>query len=272
MVQDVKNMIANCTKCATYAPSQRAEPLVLSKGSFPFEKVGVDLFHANGKDHLVLIDSFSGFPCVARLNSTTTLAVTNQLTRWFSDFGYPKVLRSDGGPQFRSDFNSFCASLGIEKELSSPYNASSNGLAEAGVKQMKHLILKTKNEHEFREALLAWRNTPRGDGLSPSQLLFGYNQNFGQTVNYVPTYINRELAAKTREESQLKVKQQFDKSAVAREVIPPNTKVRIQDAKSKRWTLTGIVESVRDDSRSYTVICDDGTKILRNRRFLKQCP
>ena len=269
MVQDVKNMVASCDKCATFAPSQQREPLILTKGSFPFEKAGVDLFHANGKNYMVLVDSFSGFPWVAKLSSTTTAAVTSQLRRWFADFGYPKHLRSDGGPQFRTEFADFCERLGITRELASPYNATSNGLAESGVKQMKYLLLKSTNEQQFRDSLLVWRNTPRQDGLSPAQLFFGFTQNFGQSIDYAPEYLDRKVARKTRLDSHDKVKTQFDKASVARDGIPPGSIVRIQDPKTKRWSSTGVVESVRDDTRSYSIICDDGTAILRNRRFIK---
>ena len=42
---------------------------------------------------------------------------------------------------------------------------------------MKHLLTKTeRNWHKFRLALREYRNTPRFDGLSPSQWLTGYRQ------------------------------------------------------------------------------------------------
>ena len=57
MVNELKQLIAKCDQCAKFAPSQRHEPLLQTNGTFPFEKVGVDLFQANGKHYLVLIDS-----------------------------------------------------------------------------------------------------------------------------------------------------------------------------------------------------------------------
>ena len=41
---------------------------------------------------------------------------------------------------------------------------------------MKNLLAKTKNYKDFRHALREWRNTPRYDGLSPAQWLYGHRQ------------------------------------------------------------------------------------------------
>ena len=272
MVTDLKNLISNCDKCATFSPSQRAEPLILTAGKFPFERVGIDLFFAHGSNYLLLIDSFSGFPFVAKLNSLTSSSICKQLLRWFWDFGFPKFVRTDGGPQFRSEFNSFCSAHSIQRELSSPYNPSSNGLAESGVKQMKYLTLKCSSETSFREALLVWRNTPRADGYSPAQLFFGFTLNFGQSPDFSPSYINRPSAALTRSASLFSAKSTFDRTSVKRPPLQVGDRVRVQDPKTNRWTIKGVILSIREDGRSYSVQCDDSSAILRNRRFIRPRP
>ena len=96
---------------------------------------------------------------------------------WFGDYGKPKKLRSDGGPQFRSEFDAWCKTENIIHRLSSPYNHESNGHAEVGVREIKHLLEKTsRNWNKFRRALREYRNTPQFDGLSPAQWLFGHRQ------------------------------------------------------------------------------------------------
>lgn len=54
--------------------------------------------------------------------------------------------------------------------------AQSNGHAEVTVKSMKRLVAKTETmeSDEFLQGLLEFRNTPRSDGRSPAQIVFGH--------------------------------------------------------------------------------------------------
>ena len=99
--------------------------------------VGIDLFTAAGSDRLAMVDRYSGYAWAAKLTNTTTRHVLSHLETWFTEFGWPLIIHSDNGPQFRSEFSYFCQAHGITHELSSPYNPESNGLAEAAVKNMK---------------------------------------------------------------------------------------------------------------------------------------
>ena len=106
-----------------------------------------------------------------------TKAVTDVLDDWFADTGKPVSLRTDGGPQFRTEFSAWAGEQEIKHELSSPYHHESNGHAEVTVREMKRLLSRTgQNWKKFKRALREWRNTPRFDGLSPSQWLTGYRQ------------------------------------------------------------------------------------------------
>ena len=98
------------------------------------------------------------------------------LTDWMVDYGKFSSVRSDGGPQFRGQFDQFCMYEKIVHETSSPHHPESNGHAESAVKNMKRLVKTTKNFDEFKRALLEWRNSPRVDGLSPAQWAFGRRQ------------------------------------------------------------------------------------------------
>ena len=61
---------------------------------------------------------------------------------------------------------------------SSPHYPQANGAAEAAVKSVKNLIIKSTNRgnvsvDSFREAIIEYRNTPREHGLSPAQMIHG---------------------------------------------------------------------------------------------------
>lgn len=65
------------------------------------------------------------------------------LLLWCAQFGFPRRITTDGGPQFKSsDCARICEKWGILHEPSSPYNHESNGFAEAGVKSIKQIMFK----------------------------------------------------------------------------------------------------------------------------------
>ena len=74
-------------------------------------------------------------------------------------------------------FKKWCAENNIKHKLASPYNPQGNGLAEAGVKNIKSLLAKcTKTGEDPQKLLYHCKNIPRTDGFSPAQLLFGRKQ------------------------------------------------------------------------------------------------
>jgi hypothetical protein len=120
LYNDVKTMVAGCAACLARLPSLPHEPVLLDKADFPLHKAATDLFDLNAISYLTLVDRFSGHLWVARLRSTATEAVCAVLLRWFWEFGFPCVLKSDGGPQFRGPFAAFCEEHFIVHEVSLP--------------------------------------------------------------------------------------------------------------------------------------------------------
>ena len=116
---------------------------------------------------------------MAKLDPRTIIKI---LETWFTAHGKPMRIRSDGGPQFRQEFESWCRTEDIIHELASPYNPQSNGHAEKAIGEMKKLLEKTETK-DFGKALLEYRNTPRIDGLSPAQWYLGRRQRTNVVVN-----------------------------------------------------------------------------------------
>merc|ERR1712020_512062 len=88
---------------------------IQSKASRPFEAMSADLCTYEGKDYLICVDRYSGWPLVERLNKLDTTYVTKIMEEWFIDVGKPLRIRSDGGPQFRQQWNALSCetSLGL---------------------------------------------------------------------------------------------------------------------------------------------------------------
>ena len=142
MVNDIKQLISRCTVCARVQPSQPFTPMVTSPPSshlgYPMQHVCLDLFSYKNKQHLICVDHWSGYPLYSQLRSLSSDTIISTLTDWFNILGWPSSIQSDGGPQFRGPFSSFCSQHGITHELSVPYNPKSNCLAEAGIKSVKN--------------------------------------------------------------------------------------------------------------------------------------
>ena len=133
------------------------------------QHVGLDLFSYGNKQHIICVDHWSGYPLYSSLCSLSSDAIISTLSGWFNILGWPSSIRSDGGPQFRGPFSSFCSQQGITHELSAPYNPKSNGLAEAGVKSVKNILRKCQETGSNPDTVLnEWRNVPRSDGYTPA--------------------------------------------------------------------------------------------------------
>ena len=261
----IKNMVDRCDQCQRLRPSQREERPQRTTASRPMESISADLYHNGGKDYLLVIDRYSGWPWAFHLRNTNSQSVTNMLDEIFFECGFPSYVRTDGGPQFRGHFEEYCKKHKIKPELSSPYNPQSNGHAEAGVKAVKYLLQKHDGDwEEFRDGLREYRNTPRGDGISPAMLFFGRTQR---------TWLPRLPGAYKQVPDQPRPEPPASKNEFEHNPLEPGTRVRIQHVKTNRWDQTGTIVKVHTTGRSYFVDVDDEDVIVwRNRRFLKPLP
>ena len=173
MSAEIKDFVAKCDVCLRYRPSQGKESLMqhqLAEG--PWRKIGVDLCELPGRTLLVVVDYFSNYVEVERINTTTTSGVTKALRPLFARYGVPEMVFTDNGPQFDSvEFKEFAKLWGFQHDTSSPGYPQSNGKVENAVKTIKQLFKKCKEtgESEYM-ALLNWRNTPtEGFDTSPAQ-------------------------------------------------------------------------------------------------------
>ena len=276
---EIKQMISQCETCAVFKPSQQRETLQQSSASRPMEAISTDLAQEFGKHFLITVDRYSGYPFVDELKRLDTSAVTDELEDKFLDYGNPNAIRSDDGPQFRSEFNEYCDERDITHELSSAHNPTSNGHAERAVRSMKDLLRKCGGDmKKFRYALREWRNTPQANGLlSPSKLFFGRRQRTA-TVAHNSAYdrvndstIQRHEAR--REENMDKAKSNFDKHAKDLPKLDTGDRVRVQDwhVNSKgHWLFTGTILYRTKNGRSYRIQLDDSSRPMwRNRKFLR---
>ena len=270
MSADIDAMVAGCEACQALRPSNASAEVTPSPAAtFPMEALGTDIFHCGGKDWLVIVDRYSGFPFVRPLPSMTTAAVVRRLDSIFWEFGLPNRLRSDGGPQFASsDFAEYLQGLDVEHEISSPYNPSSNGLAEAAVKQVKHLMLKCAAEDSsYDRALHAYRCTARADGYSPFQMFFGRTgKSLLPALDAALGPVDQEAAAAARDGA----REAWKRACADRRrkcIYFPGDLVHVQDPTSGKWVAGEVSASTA--TGSYLVQLETGACRERNEKFLR---
>lgn len=272
---DIENLVRHCSVCLRYKPAQPAEPLkphpIPTK---PFEKVGADLCAINNKHYLVLVDYYTNFLYWYEVNKQTSAAVITACKHLFSQEGIPMELFSDNGPCFNSsEFRGFAMDWDFKHNTSSPGFSQSNGLAESGVKRLRHIIEKCDLSQQDRcMGILNYNATPLDNGYSPAEL-----RNNGRNIrsNLPMTPEGRVPSYQEYEDRKLKekLKQQYyhdGKGVASLPAIRPGNTVRIK-ASTNRWTIRGtVLEEVAP--RSYIVRTESGSILRRNRRDLLVTP
>ena len=277
---DVKNVVQGCLKCRERLPSQIKEPILNEPmPDLPFQSTSADLFVFAGCQYIVYADRLSGWPCVGKLgHNVNSTHVIRFLRQRFADVGVPHKLTTDGGPQFASKkFGDFCKRWTVHHEKSSPHHHQANGHAESAVKAVKHLIAKTTTGGDldvdsFQRGLLEWRNTPRADGRSPAQVLYGHPLPtfvFAHNRAFAPEW---QVAAKKADDKKLRLQETtnklYNRSTHPLSFLRIGDHVDVQDVVSKRWTQRGVIVAV-GKRRDYFVKLPSGRVYWRNRVYLR---
>ena len=274
MSAQVKDFISKCSTCNEYSYKQPKEPLLNhSIPTRPWSKLAIDLFVYNNVNYVILVDYFSDFWEVAKLNDTTSSSVIEFCKQQFSRHGIPDILVSDNGPQLiSSEFVEFSKAWQFNHVKTSPYHSQSNGKAESAVKIAKGIIKKSlRDKKDFWLSILDWRNTPTENmSLSPVQRLFSRRTKTilpTTSVLLAPSVLKESEVTKALTRKRSKAKFYYDRNAHSLRDLRINEFVRVQPLNSKQlWKLGKVV--LQYAPRSYVVEVD-GKLITRNRKFLR---
>ena len=151
MSTELEELIRNSPECCK-AQKQRHQPLIPSPlPELPWQKVATDLFEWKQCMYLLIVDYYSRYIEIARLNRQTAEVINHTKS-------IPEIVISDNGPQFGSEaYRQFAQDFQFEHITSSPYFPQSNGEAERAVGTIKNLLKKKDDPYL---ALLAYRATP----------------------------------------------------------------------------------------------------------------
>ena len=175
MNADLKEYISACSTCRSHETSQQRETLMPHDvPDRPWAKVGTDLFSISDTSYLIVVDYYSNFWEVDKLDNTDSVTVIKKMKTHFARYGIPDQVVSDNGPQYTSHhFANFSRTWAFEHITSSPGHSQSNGMAESAVKTAKRIIKRAKeSKTDVYLAILDHRNTPKQSTRnSPAQSL-----------------------------------------------------------------------------------------------------
>lgn len=182
---EIKELVQSCEKCASVAKTLPKTTLASwPQTTYPMQRIHIDIAGpVNNEYYFVIVDSFSKWPQIYKINSISTSSILDCLKDFTSQFGNPELIVSDNGTQFTSQhFSDFCSTNGIGHKFTAPYHPQSNGLAERFVDTLKRALKKLEGTGTSKEILQTflkcYRSTPNTNALqnkTPSELFVGRN-------------------------------------------------------------------------------------------------
>ena len=105
MEGDLSYHRASCALCNASAPSQPAEPMIMTPPpEYPFQKTTIDLCQMNGCNYLVYADRLTGWIEIAHLpGDSTSSKIIKHLRLYFTRYGAPVEVSMDGGTNLVSE-------------------------------------------------------------------------------------------------------------------------------------------------------------------------
>lgn len=269
--KNIKELIDNCRICCQ-TTKNHPEPLIPTPmPARPWQRIATDLMEFKKVQYLVVVDYYSRYIELSKLESTSSASIINHLKSIMARHGVPETLVSDNGPQFSSkEFVLFAKDYGFSHVTSSPGHASGNEEVERAVRTIKELLYAAKDPYS---ALLNYRNTPLANGYSPAELLMSRKIRTKLPElprNLHPVLPNQRHLQEREETSWVNMKLNFDKHHAVKSlpIIREGDEVWLRDRKES-GKVCGQANSNLD--RSY-VVKTPTTEVRRNRVHLNKLP
>ena len=126
--RQLEELVKNCTTCAM-EQRNTVKPMIASDSNLrPWQKVGTDMFYFKKAMYLLVVDFYSSFVEIARLDDTGASNVILHLRLIFVWHGILETVVSDNSPQYAAhEFAWFAEGAGFVHITSSPRFLQSNG-------------------------------------------------------------------------------------------------------------------------------------------------
>lgn len=204
MKKDIKNYIKRCPSCqinkTNFKPT-KAPMEITTTSNQPFERLAIDIVGPlpqtinNNRFILTMQDDLTKYSYAVAIPNHESRTVAEQLSKFITLFGIPKVFLSDQGTDFTSQLIKDLTKLFKTKHLlSSPYHPQTNGALERS-----HLTLKDYLKHYLNDKQSNWdelisfamfaynTHVHRSTGHTPYETLFGHKPYLPNTITEEPS-------------------------------------------------------------------------------------
>jgi hypothetical protein len=240
----------------------------------PFQKIHADLFKHGGRQFMVVVDEYSGWPTLYIDMGTHAHAdeIIDCLKQFFKATAIPKMFLPHNGPQFKQQsVVDFLHKWGAKYDPSAPRLPSTNSRAEAAVQATKKIVRGTyvsgslAEEDNVTERMRVFKNACMFGGRSPAELVLGRNVVVALPINRCS--IDPKLAQFLWE---MDLRPATTKYKYSKPIAPltSGTSVTLQNDATKVWDLHGtVLETLH--KHEYLIRTGSGRVWARNVRLIR---
>lgn len=147
---DIAKFLKECKACQRWTISQEGyHPLTPIRASSPIDAIAIDTSHSfptsprGNNVLLIVVCVFTRFLFLRALPDNSAHSVAKALFLIFCDFGFPRIIQSDNGPEnVNHIIKILVEEFSIDHRLTTPYHPRANGLAERMVQTASRAIKK----------------------------------------------------------------------------------------------------------------------------------
>ena len=213
---DLQNATNNCTPCLRFNIVKKGfHPLKSIEANQPWDHLQIDLIgplpqSAEGYVQILTVtDVMSGYTVLRPLFSKEMEQVARALWEIFSEYGIPKVLQSDNGPEFVNQVMKMLTKLyGIDHRLITPYHPRAGGLVERKNKDVskglkKRMVGATDQWHYWLPQIQLSLNQiiQSRTGSTPFEIM--HARPFNNFLDFSDTIVNPDVEASIDKRVQL---------------------------------------------------------------------
>ena len=188
MRHTIQERIRECIPCLRFNIAKRGfDPATAITAAVPFDHIQIDsaVGLIKSKDgmtaFLCIVDVCSSFVILRAIKDTKAATIAAVLWQIFNDFGFPKVIQSDNGPEYVNRIiNKMLTLSGVDHRRITPYHARADGKVERNIGTTMTILRKhLHGAHDNWPAFLPWAQSCINNkiteltGSTPFSLMFG---------------------------------------------------------------------------------------------------